>query len=120
MKAQKRESSETQVFNVHARGGDVGKGSRKAGHRFATELVFDWDRIDVNRVQTALELPENNWFTLGPYFTPRRTRRSRRNHFVSFVLFVVKEGVLLLVNFQEVEYFAALSSHLHSSCDVKR
>ena len=43
---------------------------------------------DYNEVLVSLH-------SFQPFFKPRRTRRARRNHFVSFVFFVVKEGLFL-------------------------
>jgi hypothetical protein len=43
----------------------------------------------------AKKLSKNNLHPFQPFFEPRRTRRARRNHFVLFVFFVVKESLFI-------------------------
>jgi len=49
----------------------------------------------VSKIYHAKDLSNNNLQSFRTHFKPRRTRRT---HFVCFVLFVVKDGVLFLDN----------------------
>ena len=55
-------------------------------------LRGDYGLEEINRKEPS----KNNLHSFQPFFEPRRARRARRNPFVSFVLFVVKEGLLLV------------------------